>query len=134
MKNFPVIPDPFESPDSESIPSDSISDIAPDTAKTTELRPAIVAALKTVYDPEIPVDIYELGLIYDVIVDKDANAGVRMTLTAPGCPAAQSLPVEVRHKVSQVPGVQSARVEIVWEPAWTKDRMSDAAKLQLGLW
>lgn len=134
MKNFPVIPDSFESPDSESIPSDSISDIAPDTAKTTELRPAIVAALKTVYDPEIPVDIYELGLIYDVIVDKDANAGVRMTLTAPGCPAAQSLPVEVRHKVSQVPGVQSARVEIVWEPAWTKDRMSDAAKLQLGLW
>jgi FeS assembly SUF system protein len=134
MKNFPVIPDPFESPDSESIPSDSISDIAPDTARTTELRPAIVAALKTVYDPEIPVDIYELGLIYDVIVDKDANAGVRMTLTAPGCPAAQSLPVEVRNKVAQVPGVQSARVEIVWEPPWTKDRMSDAARLQLGLW
>jgi metal-sulfur cluster biosynthetic enzyme len=67
-------------------------------------------------------------------VDREANAGIRMTLTAPACPAAQSLPVEVRNKVAAVPGVQSARVEIVWEPAWTKDRMSDAAKLQLGLW
>jgi FeS assembly SUF system protein len=134
MKNFPVIPDSFDTPDSESIPSDSISDIEPDPTKTTELRPAIVEAVQTVFDPEIPVNIYELGLIYDILVDKDGNAGVRMTLTAPGCPAAQSLPVEVRQKISQVPGVQSARVEIVWEPAWTKDRMSDAAKLQLGLW
>jgi FeS assembly SUF system protein len=134
MKNLPVIPDSFEAPDPESLPSDSISDIVPDTAKTTELRPAIVDALRTVFDPEIPVNIHELGLIYDVVVDREANAGIRMTLTAPACPAAQSLPVEVRSKVAAVPGVQSARVEIVWEPAWTKDRMSDAAKLQLGLW
>jgi FeS assembly SUF system protein len=134
MKNLPVIPDPLETAGAESIPSDSISDIQPDPAKTTELRPAIVDALRTVFDPEIPVNIYELGLVYDIIVDKDANAGVRMTLTAPACPVAESLPVEVRQKVAQVPGVQSARVEIVWEPAWTKDRMSDAAKLQLGLW
>ena len=134
MKNLPVIPDSYDSPDGEPIPSDSISDIVPDTARTTELRPAIVDAMRTVFDPEIPVNIYELGLIYDIIVDRDANAGVRMTLTAPACPAAQSLPVEVRNKVASVPGVQSARVEIVWEPAWTKDRMSDTAKLQLGLW
>jgi FeS assembly SUF system protein len=134
MKNLPVIPDPYDTPDTESLPSDSIADIVPDTAKTTELRPGIVDAIRTVFDPEIPVNIYELGLIYDIMVDRDANAGVRMTLTAPGCPAAQSLPVEVRSKVAQVPGVQSARVEVVWEPAWTKDRMSDAAKLQLGLW
>ncbi|MGE0041305.1 MAG: SUF system Fe-S cluster assembly protein [Vicinamibacterales bacterium] len=98
------------------------------------LGPAVLDAIKTIYDPEIPVNIHELGLIYDVLVDKDARVGVRMTLTAPGCPAAQSLPVEVRDKVQAVDGVSEARVEIVWEPAWSKDRMSDAAKLQLGLW
>jgi len=134
MKNLPVFPDPFSDPESQAIPSESIDDIVPDTAKTTELRPAIVDALKTVYDPEIPVNIYELGLIYDILIDQAGNAGVRMTLTAPACPAAQSLPVEVRDKVAQVPGVASARVEIVWEPAWTKDRMTVAAKLQLGFW
>lgn len=134
MKNLPVIPDDFDIPDTDSLPSDSIADIVPDPGKIAELQPPIVDALKTVFDPEIPVNIYELGLIYDIVVDKDANAGIRMTLTAPACPAAQSLPVEVRNKVAAVPGVQSARVEIVWEPAWTKDRMSDTAKLQLGLW
>jgi FeS assembly SUF system protein len=134
MKNFPVFPDSYENPEAGAIPSEPISDITPDPAKIAELRPAILDALRTVFDPEIPVNIYELGLIYDVIVDTDANVGVRMTLTAPACPAAQSLPVEVRDKVARVPGVQSARVEIVWEPPWTKDRMSEAAKLQLGLW
>lgn len=134
MKNLPVIPDHFDIPDTDSLPSDSIADIVPDPGKIVELQPPIVDALKTVFDPEIPVNIYELGLIYDIVVDKDANAGIRMTLTAPACPAAQSLPVEVRNKVAAVPSVQSARVEIVWEPAWTKDRMSDTAKLQLGLW
>lgn len=134
MKNLPVIPDPFAEPDPESIPSESISDLVPDAAKTGELRPAIVAALSTVFDPEIPVNIYELGLIYDIVVDQSGNAGIRMTLTAPACPAAQSLPVEVRNKVAAVPDVTSAKVEIVWEPPWTKDRMSEAAKLQLGLW
>ncbi|HSL20405.1 MAG TPA: SUF system Fe-S cluster assembly protein [Vicinamibacterales bacterium] len=134
MKNFPVIPDPFAAPDADSVPSESIADLVPDPAKTAELRPAVLDAMKTVFDPEIPVNIYELGLIYDVLVDADANVGIRMTLTAPACPAAQSLPVEVREKVQRVPGVRSARVEIVWEPPWTKDRMSEAAKLQLGLW
>jgi FeS assembly SUF system protein len=130
MDPFPIYPE-SESP---SIPSESIDDIVLDPAKTAELRPAIVDALATVFDPEIPVNIYELGLIYDIVVDRAGQAGIRMTLTAPACPAAQSLPVEVREKVAQVPGVASARVEIVWEPAWTKDRMSEAAKLQLGLW
>lgn len=108
--------------------------IVPDVAKTDALTPAIVDAIRTVYDPEIPVNIWELGLVYDVIVDAAGVAGIRMTLTAPGCPAAQSLPVEVAQKVKAVPGVTDAKVDVVWEPAWTKDRMSDAAKLQLGMW
>jgi FeS assembly SUF system protein len=91
-------------------------------------------AISTVFDPEIPVNIVELGLVYDVLVDANGVAGVRMTLTAPGCPVAQSLPVEVADKVKAVDGVIDAKVDVVWEPAWTKDRMSDAAKLQLGMW
>lgn len=106
----------------------------PDAAKTAELQPRIVAAISTVFDPEIPVNIWELGLIYDIVVDAAGVAGVRMTLTSPGCPAAQSLPVEVANKVKAIPGVTDAKVDVVWEPEWTKDRMSDAAKLQLGMW
>lgn len=114
--------------------SEPIEDIVPDQVKMAELRPLVLDALSTVYDPEIPVNIKELGLIYDVLVDKDARVGIRMTLTAPACPAAQSLPVEVKQKAAAVPGVTSAKVEIVWDPPWDKDRMSEAAKLQLGLW
>jgi FeS assembly SUF system protein len=105
-----------------------------DPVKTEALKPAVVKAIQTVFDPEIPVNIWELGLIYDVFVDGHGVAAVRMTLTAPGCPAAQSLPVEVARKVREVPGVTDAKVDVVWEPAWTKDRMSDVAKLQLGMW
>ena len=114
--------------------SQPIDDIIPDPVKMAEIRPQVLEALGTVFDPEIPVNIWELGLIYDVLVDKDGRVGVRMTLTAPACPAAQSLPVEVRDKAAAVPGVTDAKVEIVWEPPWTKERMSEAAKLQLGLW
>lgn len=103
-----------------------------DSEQTAALQGKIVEAIKTVYDPEIPVDIYELGLIYDIIVDAEKNVLVNMTLTSPACPSAQQLPVEVRHKVRSLPEVTDARVEIVWEPAWTKDRMSEAAKLTLG--
>ena len=113
--------------------SESVSDIVPDAAKTAELGPQVIAALKTVYDPEIPVNIHEMGLIYDVLVDAQSRVGIRMTLTAPACPAAQSLPVEVKQKAAAVPGVTDARVEVVWDPPWTMDRMSDAARLQLGL-
>jgi len=103
-----------------------------ETANTAELQQRIINAIKTVFDPEIPVDIYELGLIYDIIVDANKNVLINMTLTSPACPSAQQIPSEVRWKVKAVPGVNDARVEIAWEPAWTKDRMSEAAKLQLG--
>ena len=131
MKPLPMIPEP--SPDSPASSNETAGLVA-DPAKTEALRPAIVDAIRTVFDPEIPVNIWELGLIYDVLVDPGGVAGIRMTLTAPGCPAAQSLPVEVAQKVKAVPGLTDAKVDVVWEPAWTKDRMSDAAKLQLGMW
>jgi FeS assembly SUF system protein len=114
--------------------SQSIDDIVPDPVKMADLRPQVLEVLSTVFDPEIPVNIRELGLIYDVLVDKDGRVGVRMTLTAPACPAAQSLPVEVQQKAASVPGVSEAKVEIVWDPPWGKEMMSEAAKLQLGLW
>ena len=105
----------------------------PDPVKTLAMQPQIVEILSTIFDPEIPVNIYELGLIYDIAVDADRVIGVRMTLTAPGCPAAQSLPVEVVNKLKQLPGITDALVDIVWDPPWGRDRMSDAAKLQLGM-
>ena len=122
---------PGDSPANEQ--SESVAHIIPDPVKMAELRPQIMDALATVYDPEIPVNITELGLIYDVFVDAEARVGIRMTLTAPACPAAQILPGEVRDKASKVPGVADAKVEVVWDPPWTKERMSEAAKLQLGL-
>jgi FeS assembly SUF system protein len=131
MKPLPMVPPASpETPQS----TDSAAVLVADDAKTAELKPQIIEAISMVYDPEIPVNIYELGLIYDVIVDAQGVAGVQMTLTAPGCPAAQELPVEVATRVKAVPGVTDAKVDVVWEPAWTKDRMSDAAKLQLGMW
>ena len=107
--------------------------IESDPLKTLELKPKLIEALSTVYDPEIPVNIYELGLIYDVDVNADGLVGVRMTLTSPGCPAAQTLPVEVKAKAKAVSGVSDAWVDVVWEPQWDMNNMSDAAKLQLGL-
>ena len=104
-----------------------------DPVRTLTMQPQIVEVLSTIFDPEIPVNIYELGLIYEIAVDSDNVVGVRMTLTSPGCPAAQSLPVEVVSKLKQLTGVINAHVDIVWDPPWDKDRMSDAAKLQLGM-
>ena len=104
-----------------------------DPVRTLAMQPQIVEVLSTIFDPEIPVNIYELGLIYEIAVDSDDVVGVRMTLTSPNCPAAQSLPVEVVNKLKQLPGITDARLDIVWEPPWGKDRMSDAAKLQLGM-
>ena len=133
MKPLPLIPTPAPGSEPPAATQDT-APLVPDAARTEALKPAILDAIRTVFDPEIPVNILELGLIYDVVVDASGVAGIRMTLTAPGCPAAQSLPVEVAHKVKAVAGVTDARVDIVWDPAWTKDRMSDAAKLQLGMW
>ena len=115
-------------------PTHETDGLVADPAKTGELRPALEAALKKVYDPEIPVDIYELGLIYDVFVTADGVAAIKMTLTAPACPAAQILPGQVAQAAKGVAGITDAKVDVVWEPAWTKDRMSDVAKLQLGMW
>lgn len=105
----------------------------PDEARTEALKPQIVEALSTIFDPEIPVNIYELGLIYDIIIDAQSIVYIEMTLTSPACPSAQQLPVEVADKVRAVSGVADAIVTIVWEPTWTMDQMSDAARLQLGL-
>ena len=130
MKSLPMIP-PEAVPTPETTPP---TPLVVDPRNTEVLRPAIVQAISTVFDPEIPVNIWELGLIYDIAVDAASAAVITMTLTAPGCPAAQSLPLEVAAKVKAVPGVTDAKVDIVWEPGWTKDRMSEAAKLQLGMW
>ena len=113
--------------------SQSTADLVPDPAKMEAIAPKVIEALKTVFDPEIPVNIFEMGLIYDVLVDANGFVGVKMTLTAPNCPAAQSLPVEVRDKAKSVEGVSDAKVEVVWDPPWTKDLMSDVAKLELGM-
>lgn len=107
-----------------------------DNKMTAEEKKAIeekvVDAIKECYDPEIPVNIWELGLIYEMYVDDDATAHVKMTLTAPACPAARSLPLEVQARISQVPEIKNVQVEVVWDPPWTPEMMSQEAKLELG--
>lgn len=98
-----------------------------------DLREKIIAALKTCYDPEIPIDIWELGLIYDIAISESNDVTLTMTLTTPHCPAAETLPADVEQKVSAVEGVASVRVEITWEPAWSPQMMSEAARLELNL-
>tara|TARA_B100000927_G_scaffold111061_1_gene89675 strand:- start:3171 stop:3506 length:336 start_codon:yes stop_codon:yes gene_type:complete len=93
----------------------------------------IINVLKAIFDPEIPVDIYELGLIYEIRIDDDINVGIEMTLTSPNCPVAESLPKEVEDKVGEVHGVKSSKVNIVFDPPWEKDMMSEEAKLDLGM-
>ena len=105
----------------------------PAAADNDELKDRIVEALKSVYDPEIPVDIYELGLIYDVEISEDGDAVVTMTLTTPHCPVAESLPNEVELRVLSVPGVRDAEVKLVWDPPWDPSKMSDEARLELGM-
>lgn len=106
----------------------------PESGVADDLRQRVTAALRTVYDPEIPVNIYDLGLIYALEVDETlGRVRVLMTLTAPGCPVAQTFPGTVEEAVRQVVGVAEAQVELVWEPPWSPERMSEAAKLQLGM-
>jgi FeS assembly SUF system protein len=134
MDNDPnVSNDPAET----TVSSPAVS-AAPATAAATPADPSdvengIVEALKTVFDPEIPVNIYELGLIYDVDIQEGGRVQVKMTLTSPGCPVAGSLPGEVKAKVEAVPGVASAEIDLVWDPAWNPAMMSEAARLQLGM-
>ncbi len=104
-----------------------------ETIDTTALGEKIVNVLKTIYDPEIPVDIYELGLIYDVFVNEDYDVKILMTLTTPNCPVAETLPLEVEEKVKSLNEVKSAEVEITFDPPWTQDLMSEEAKLELGM-
>ena len=101
--------------------------------ETNNLEAPIIEMLHTCFDPEIPVDIYELGLIYGIDIEPPGEVKIRMTLTSPGCPVAGSLPGEVEAKVRSVPGVTAAKVELVWDPPWCMDKMSEAAKLQLGM-
>ena len=105
----------------------------PATAPGGDVVAAIVTVLKSIYDPEIPVDIYELGLIYDVAVSEDGDAVVTMTLTTPHCPVAESMPGEVELQVLSVPGVRDAEVKLVWDPPWDPSKMSDEARLELGM-
>ena len=99
----------------------------------TALHDLVVAQLKTIFDPEIPVNIYDLGLIYDVAVDAKQYVHIQMTLTSPGCPVAQTFPGTVENAVNSVPGVTDCTVELVWEPPWTQERMSEVARLELGM-
>ncbi len=115
----------------QPVPAAAATESAP--VEIDELERRIVEALKTCYDPEIPVNIYELGLIYEVDIDEGRNVALKMTLTSPMCPVAGTLPGEVESKVRRVPGVTSAKVEVVWSPPWSPDQMTEAAKLQLGL-
>jgi len=116
----------------------TVSDAAPADAGTqrvdpAELREQVIDALREVYDPELPVNIFDLGLIYTCEVDEQGHVALEMTLTAPGCPVAQTFPYSVECAVRAVPGVTHAHVELVWDPPWTKDRLDDFTRLELGL-
>ncbi|HVT63230.1 MAG TPA: SUF system Fe-S cluster assembly protein [Legionellaceae bacterium] len=100
---------------------------------TTALHDLVIAQLKTIFDPEIPVNIYDLGLIYDVKIADDHHVYIQMTLTSPGCPVAQTFPGTVERSVNEVEGVTDCTVELVWEPPWTQERMSEVARLELGM-
>jgi FeS assembly SUF system protein len=107
-------------------------DVTPTEIPQGDLRDQVIAALKTVYDPEIPVDVYELGLIYEISVFPVNNVYILMTLTSPSCPSAEVIPVEVEQKVKEIPGVSSVKVELTFDPPYSQDMMSEAAKLELG--
>jgi FeS assembly SUF system protein len=122
-------------PQAESAPNSAdfeASSLPPDELE--RLTTDIVAALKTVYDPEIPADIYELGLIYKVEIDDDRHVNVDMTLTAPGCPVAGEMPIWVENAITTVPGLSGATATVVFDPMWTPERMSEEAKVAIGWW
>lgn len=104
-----------------------------DKPTVSALYDQVIAQLKTIYDPEIPVNVYDLGLIYDVTIDAERHVHIQMTLTSPGCPVAQTFPGTVEQSVNTVPDVTDCTVELVWEPPWTQERMSEVARLELGI-
>ncbi|WP_300494454.1 SUF system Fe-S cluster assembly protein [uncultured Methylophaga sp.] len=105
--------------------------VQPFTAE--DLKEDVIEMLKTIFDPEIPVNIYELGLIYEIDVSESGNVVIQMTLTAPGCPVAQTFPGDVENKIRSIDGINKVHVELVWDPPWTRDQMSESAQLQLGM-
>ena len=117
---------------SEPLAVDEYNHRTTDISGFDELHDQVVEALKQIFDPEIPVNIYDLGLVYSVNIDPEANVAIEMTLTAPGCPVAQTFPGTVEGEVNGVEGVNSTQVELIWDPPWTPDRMTEAAKLELG--
>jgi len=123
---------PIVTPTAEAAPpAPTAVDLTADQIEA--LRPRIIDAIRTVYDPEIPVNIYELGLIYDLEIDPKGNVAIKMTLTAPGCPVAGTMPQMVRDAVARVEGLNDVDVDLVWDPPWDKSRMSEAAQLELGM-
>jgi FeS assembly SUF system protein len=132
MKPLPVVQPSTTSAPAQSGPFQTAA-MLNDREKSAALTPRIIDALSTVFDPDIPVNIYELGLIYEVIVDASGAGGIRMTLTAPACPAAQCLPGQVRDKVAAMSDVTDVKVDVVWDPPRDRNRMSGAATLQLGM-
>ncbi len=113
----------------DTAPENPISE----SVSSGDLKSKVIEVIETCYDPEIPINIYELGLIYKIDIDPSSDVVITMTLTSPACPVAGSLPPEVENKVAAIDGVSSARVELVWDPPWTPDRMTEAARLQLGM-
>ena len=122
-------------PNASDLPGATVEPVADNDEGTIEsaIRDQVVEVIRSIYDPEIPVNIYELGLIYDIEIDESNFVNIKMTLTSPACPVAGTLPPEVEHKVSMVPGVSGAKVELVWDPPWDMSKMTEAAKLQLNL-
>ena len=129
MKPLPVVQPPADAP----AQTNETGALIPDAVRTGELETAILDAIRTVYDPEIPVNIVDLGLIYDVEINND-NVAVKMTLTAPGCGMGPMLAQDVQNKLLSIEGIDEANVELVWDPQWNQGMMSEAARLQLGLY
>ena len=125
--NFDALSDPAPAADEQT------AGMVSDPVKTLEIKPHVVETLCSVFDPEIPVNIYELGLIYDVHADTAGVVEIKMTLTSPHCPAAQSMPAEIEGKVKAIPGVSEVKIDLVWDPPWDPSKMSEAARLQLGM-
>ena len=131
-KNAEAAPAAPLAPSSETAPGEQASALSQE--ELTRLTDGVVAALKTVYDPEIPADIYEIGLIYKIDIAADRAVTVDMTLTTPNCPSAQELPIMAENAVASVPGVGEVKVNVVWDPPWDPSRMSDEARLVLNMW
>lgn len=133
LKTLPTYPAPAAPKANEAQPAPAAAEPPLSGVEQVEVYDKVIETLRTCYDPEIPVNIYELGLIYEVKVEPSGAVAVKMTLTTPNCPAAQSLPSEVKQKTEGVPRVTEATVEVIWEPPWDPSKMTEAARLQLGM-